>query len=70
MNILNSRDKLRTAMYAAATECLEGKHGDGDIRVHSLKQNGFSDEQVRKIQHMVNGRINIAIKKYTDKMEF
>lgn len=57
-------------MYAAATECLEGKHGDGYIRVHSLKQNGFSDEQIRKIQHMVNGRITIAIKKYTDKMEF
>lgn len=67
---MNSREKLQAAFYAAATECLNGQHGDGDIRIHSLKQNGFSDEQIRKIQHMVNGRITIAIKKYTDKMEF
>lgn len=67
---MNSREKLQAAFYAAATECLNGKHGDGDVRIHSLKQNGFSDEQIRRIQDIVNGRISIAIKKYTDKMEF
>ena len=67
---MNSREKLQAALYAAATECLNGKHGDGDIRIHSLKQNGFSDNQIRRIQDIVNGRVTIAIKKYTDKMEF
>lgn len=67
---MNSREKLQAAFYAAATECLDGKHGDGEERVYSLRENGFSDEQIRKIQHIVNGRITIAIKKYTDKMEF
>lgn len=67
---MNSREKLQAAFYTAATECLNGKHGDGDVRIHSLKQNGFSDEQIRRIQDIVNGRISIAIKKYTDKMEF
>lgn len=67
---MNSREKLQAALYAAATECLNGDHGDGDIRIHSLKQNGFSDYQIRRIQDIVNGRVTIAIKKYTDKMEF
>lgn len=67
---MSNREKLQAAFYAAATECLNGKHGDGDVRIHSLKQNGFSDEQIRRIQDIVNGRISIAIKKYTDKMEF
>mgnify|MGYP001942107972 CR=1 FL=1 len=67
---MNSREKLQAALYAAATECLNGNHGDGDERIHSLKQNGFSDDQIRRIQDIVNGRVTIAIKKYTDKMEF
>lgn len=65
-----SRKKLQAAFYAAATECLNGKHGDGEERVYSLRKNGFSDDQIRRIQDIVNGRISIAIKKYTDKMEF
>ena len=67
---MNSREKLQAALYAAATESLNGNHGDGDERIHSLKQNGFSDDQIRRIQDIVNGRVTIAIKKYTDKMEF
>lgn len=67
---MNSREKLQAALYAAATECLNGKHGDGEERVYSLRKYGFSDNQIRRIQDIVNGRISIAIKKYTDKMEF
>lgn len=67
---MTSREKLQAAFYVAASECLEGKHGDGEERIYSLRENGFSDDQIRKIQRIVNGRITIAIKKYTDKMEF
>ena len=67
---MSSREKLHAAFYVAATECLNGKHGNGNERIYSLRKNGFSDEQIRRIQDIVNGRISIAIKKYTDKMEF
>lgn len=67
---LQSREKLRAAYWVASSECLEGVHGDGKERIESLKNVGFSDSQIEKIQNLVNGRITLAIKKYTDEMEF
>lgn len=64
---MNSLEKLKAALYVASTECLEGKHGNGNERVHSLRKNGFSDEQIRSIQRTVNGRIAVAIKENLDK---
>lgn len=58
---MNSRQKLHTVLYLAATECLDGKHGDGSERFHSLKMNGFSDSQIRRIQNIVNARITMMI---------
>lgn len=60
---MSSKEKLKAALFVAATECLEGKHGNGNERVHSLRKNGFSDDQIRSIQRTVNGRISVAIKK-------
>jgi len=64
---MDSKEKLKATLFLASTECLEGKHGNGNERVHSLREYGFSDAQIRRIQHTVNGRIAVAIKEDLNK---
>lgn len=65
-----SKMNLENALHAAADECLEGLHGNGEVRKYNLKQIGFSDYQIVRIQRIVNMKISLAINKYAKKMRF
>lgn len=59
---MNSRQKLQAALFLASQECIDKKHGNGNERIVSLRQYGFSDNQIVKIQRLVNSEMKLRRK--------
>ena len=47
----------KKSFEVAVTEVIQGKHGNGEERKRSLREDGFSEKEVIKIQQEVNRRL-------------